>query len=69
MAIQYKFTCSADNTDFLSVQQNEGGDKVYIDGEYGGMKISFAFDVSTAIKFSKTIRTEINNIKEYTDEG
>ena len=62
MAIEIKFKCSRSKEDYLKVSNLN--DNVWIDGEVNGMIISFCFDITTAIKLSKTIRTEINKAKE-----
>ena len=62
MAIEIKFKCSRSEKDFLKVDNLNGN--IWIEGEYEGEKIDFVFDVTTAIKLSKTIRTEINKAKE-----
>jgi len=62
MAIELRFKCSRDEQDYLTVYSlNEN---VWIGGKVNGKSIGFCFDVTTAIKFSKTIRTEINKAKD-----
>jgi len=63
MAIQIKHTCSQNDNDFISVEAGPNKELVYLYGEFNGYTFDFYFDVSTAIKLSKTIRTEINKVK------
>lgn len=62
MAIEIQFQCSRSNQDYLTAKHL--GDNVWIEGMHEGSYISFVLDVTTAIKLSKTIRTEINKAKE-----
>tara|TARA_R110001632_G_scaffold228177_1_gene363187 strand:- start:705 stop:905 length:201 start_codon:yes stop_codon:yes gene_type:complete len=62
MAIEIKFKCLRVGSDYLKVNNLNGN--VWIEGEVNGQEIEFVFDITTAIKFSKTIRTEINKAKE-----
>jgi hypothetical protein len=63
MPIEIQFRCSRAKEDYLTVKHCNT-DKVWIEGEYEGKAITFVLDITTAIKFSKTIRTEINKAKE-----
>jgi len=63
MAIQIKHTCSEQKDDYISVEADLGKGVVHLYGEECGDAFDFFFDVSTAIKLSKTIRTEINKVK------
>jgi hypothetical protein len=64
MAIDFKFVCSVLKTDYLSVSSSDEVKKVFITGISYGEEIVYSFDLKTAIKFAKTLRTEINKIKE-----
>lgn len=61
MAIEIKFTCSQDDSDFLKTSSYE--DKVVIHGCFDNKGVEYHFDIPTSIKLSKSIRTEINKIK------
>jgi hypothetical protein len=52
------------NTDYIKVEHIEGNefDFIQITGIYYGRHYSIWLDKSTAIKFAKTLRTEINKI-------
>jgi hypothetical protein len=63
MAIEIQFKCSRAKEDYLTVDYSNT-DKVWIEGMHEGAFISFVLDINTAIKLSKTIRTEINKAKE-----
>jgi hypothetical protein len=67
MAVAFKFKCKEDRKDFLEVEHVDGN--VLIDGWVNGEYFCFVFDISTAIKLSKTIRTEINKAKEEVNNG
>tara|TARA_R110002020_G_scaffold326096_1_gene541821 strand:- start:391 stop:606 length:216 start_codon:yes stop_codon:yes gene_type:complete len=66
MAINFKFNCSVNPKEFLEVRQENK--YVIVKGLSGdnGYEQTFQFvlDITTAIKFAKTIRTEINRAKE-----
>ena len=62
MAIEIKFKCSRAENDFLKVNNLNGN--VWIEGVINGQEIELCYDITTAIKLSKTIRTEINKAKE-----
>ena len=64
MPIQTKFTCNRDSNDSLSVYSNHGGKDVIVSVEINDNYQDIYFDIPTAIKFAKTLRTEINKIKE-----
>jgi hypothetical protein len=61
MAINFKFKCDRQKDDFLEVE--ELGGNVWINGIFQGNEIEFCFDKTTAIRFAKTVRTEINKIQ------
>ena len=63
MAIRIKFTSSDSNEDYLEVKEHPDGGFVDVFGFCNSTEISFCFDISTAIKLSKSIRTEINKAK------
>ena len=62
MAIEIKFSCTRSSKDYLKVDSVPK--EVIIEGVHNGMPFSFYLDETTAIKFAKTLRTEINKIKE-----
>jgi len=62
MAIEVKFLCTRSSKDFLKV--DSAPKEIIIEGFHNGMPLSIYLDVTTAIKFAKTLRTEINKIKE-----
>lgn len=66
-----KFLDSQIQTDFIKVEMYEcpddGSQSIYIEGfdsSSGGCDFIINLDKSTAIKFAKTLRTEINKIEE-----
>lgn len=61
MAINFQFHCSENNEDFLTVTNDT--EEVILGGSFGGEKIEYYLDITTAIKLSKTIRTHINLVK------
>jgi|TARA_R110000803_G_scaffold29014_1_gene66540 hypothetical protein len=63
MAIETRFKCNRSVNDYLKVHSNYGGDEVVIILEIEGLETEIYLDISTAIKLSKTIRTEINKVK------
>ena len=48
--------------DYLETRQS--GESVIVEGKHEGKDVQYIFDKTTAIKFAKTIRTEINKVKE-----
>ena len=64
MAIEVRFNCSEVTGDFLITGVHPDGGFICIGGKYMDNPIEYIFDIPTAIKFSKTIRTEINKAKE-----
>lgn len=62
MGVIIKHTCSVEPKDYLYVRAE--GDKVIIQGDVNEKLVELVFDVSTAIKFAKTLRTKINEAKE-----
>jgi hypothetical protein len=61
MAIEMKFSCERSEKDFLKVDSTQND--VIIEGFHNGRPFSIYLDESTAIKFTKTVRTHINIIK------
>ena len=70
--IELKFIDSIDYNDFIKVEVSSqiideqclSKDCVYISGIENGNEFQIILDKSTAIKFAKTLRTEINKIVE-----
>ncbi len=62
MAIEIKFICTRSQKDYLKI--DSAPKHVVIEGMHNGMPVSFYMDIPTSIKFAKTLRTEINKIKE-----
>ena len=60
--IDLKFLDESDQGDFLKVEQEDGS--IFIEGENQGEFFIIRFDKSTAIRFAKTLRTEINKIQD-----
>lgn len=63
MAIETRFKCNRSDNDYLKVHSNLGGNDVVITLEIDGIETEIYLDVTTSIKLSKKIRTEINKIK------
>lgn len=63
MAVELRFKCSLNEEDYLVVEEYEG-DVVIEVVDYRGYKTFCRLDITTAIKFAKTVRTEINKAKE-----
>ena len=63
MPIETRFKCNRSKNDYLKVHSNLGGEDVIITLEIDGIETEIYLDVTTSIKLSKTIRTEINKIK------
>ena len=63
MAIETRFKCNRSDNDYLKVKSNYLGNDVIITLEINGIETEIYLDVTTSIKLSKTIRTEINKIK------
>ena len=69
--IEFKFIDFADENDFIKVSASEEYCEVKdddvgvirIEGVYDEGEFIIILDTSTAIKFAKTLRTEINKIK------
>ena len=63
MAIEIRFNCSEDTEDFLITEVHPDGGFICVGGKYNDNPIEYIFDIPTAIKFAKTLRTEINKAK------
>ena len=63
MPIETRFKCNRSKNDYLKVHSFSGGEDVIITLEIDGIETEIYLDVTTSIKLSKTIRTEINKIK------
>ena len=65
--IDLKFLDELSNIDFIKVEMYEqpdtGSKSICIEGLCGVEEFIIMLDKSTAIKFAKTLRTEINKIK------
>lgn len=69
MAIELRFTCVYEPKDFVSVKSHrENNVTIWIQKD-GELKSPFTFDIPTAIKLAKTLRTEINKAKEGGQNG
>lgn len=64
MAITIKFTCDCTPTDYITVTANPQKTQIEISGITWGEELDIIFDKKTAIKFAKTLRTEINKIQD-----
>jgi hypothetical protein len=69
MAIEVRHTCSEDENDYVLIKAHPDGGFVDMNGMYQGEQFAFCFDISTAIRLSKSIRTEINKAKLEVDNG
>ena len=63
MALEIKHTCSFSANDYLTVK-SVIDNEILIEGEIDNELVQILFDIPTAIKFAKPLRTEINNAKE-----
>ncbi len=59
--IEIRFKCAKEPKDWVAIDSY--GDCVSLRGQYDGSELDFIFDIPTAIKLAKTIRTEINIVK------
>lgn len=64
MAIEVRFKCNRSENDYLKVHSNYKGEDVILTLEMNGMDQEIYLDIPTSIKLAKTIRTEINRVKE-----
>jgi hypothetical protein len=62
MAIQIKFQDFFENQDYIECK-NRGDGLIELRGTEDDMPFLVVLDIKTAIKFAKTIRTEINKAK------
>jgi len=62
MGIQIRFNCLDRSTDFIETKVT--GQLISVSGEFDKQPFYLTLDKSTAIKFAKTLRTEINKIVE-----
>ena len=60
--IEIRFKCKAEPTDFIKIERN-GSDIVIVTNHDESCNL-IVMDKSTAIRFAKTLRTEINRITE-----
>lgn len=62
--LEIKHLALFDRVGFIKVSKecNSMDDYIHISGECGSGKFYISLDKSTAIKFAKTLRTEINKI-------
>ena len=58
-----KFLCTSGGDDFIKANIDLDDGTVDITGECNGATFEIYLDKSTAIKFAKTLRTEINKIE------
>ena len=63
MALKTKFICIRDKSDHLELDSNQEKNEIFVEGIFDKSKVEFIFDKTTAIKFAKTLRTEINKIQ------
>jgi hypothetical protein len=64
--IELKFLDNVISTDYIKVnpyEKESEGAMIHIEGVSYGIDFLVSLDKSTAIKFAKTLRTEINKIK------
>lgn len=58
---EIRFLCQSETNDYLTVKEYSNEILITL-SDYIGVKGDVVFDKSTAIKFAKTLRTEINKI-------
>ena len=63
MPIEIRFNCQETPSDYLTVDSSNEEKIVNLSGNFEGITVSYSFDIPTAIKLSKTIRTHINKVK------
>ena len=66
MAIQIKFQDYFETQDYIECE-SRGDGLIEIKGTEDDMKFIIVLDITTAIKFAKTVRTEINKAKAEVD--
>jgi len=76
MAVRLNFISCEDSDDIMTLEcelekdsdSMVKGNKILIQFSHEGYEGGFAFDIPTAIKLAKTLRTEINKAKEVINE-
>lgn len=61
--IEIRFKCKAEPTDFIKIERNDDNNIVIVTSHEDAVNL-IVMDKSTAIRFAKTLRTEINRITE-----
>ena len=64
---ELKFIDCGDDKDYIEVVCDDIANVIVITGKHGHVLFEIDLDKSTAIKFAKTLRTEINKITESED--
>ena len=69
--IDLKFIDSVVEDDFIKCEFNnsKSDSDIIFSGDYQGEEFEIYLDISTAIKFAKTLRTEINKAKKEMEVG
>jgi hypothetical protein len=68
MGFQIVFNDIVDDTEMMVSKTNDNNVMIRMDSYNKGESTVIVLDISTAIKFAKTLRTEINKAKEVGDE-
>lgn len=68
---ELRFKSSFSEKDYIKAEHDCNGmdEYIFISGKYGYDQFYISLDKSTAIKFAKTLRTEINKIQEGGSNG
>ena len=61
--IEIRFKCKAEQKDFIKIERNDDNNIVIVTSHEDSVNL-IVMDKSTAIRFAKTLRTEINRITE-----
>jgi len=61
--IEIRFKCKVEPNDFIKIERNENNNIVVVTSHEDSVNL-IVMDKSTAIRFAKTLRTEINRITE-----
>ena len=61
--IEIRFKCKAEPKDFIKIERNDDNNIVIVTSHEDSVNL-IVMDKSTAIRFAKTLRTEINRITE-----
>ena len=70
MAIEIRFKDSLDSDNYLETKGfKDLNGTVQVYGKHDGNTFCINLDITTAIKFAKTVRTEINKAKAEVDNG